>query len=77
MAVAAQRRQDHLLLARLLGRPASRTEAAKAWVGSGAGTIPSVRAKVTPASKHSVWWMAIGLDQSQLVDVGDQGDMPW
>ncbi len=34
-------------------RRASSMQAARAWVGSGAGTIPSVRAKRTPAAKHS------------------------
>ena len=33
--------------------------AASAWVGSGAGTMPSVRAKVIAAAKHSVCSMAI------------------
>ena len=33
---------------------ASRMQAAMAWVGSGAGTIPSVRANWMAAPKHSV-----------------------
>ena len=41
-----------------LQRIASSTAAARAWVGSGAGTMPSVRAKSTPAAKHSFWGLA-------------------
>ena len=37
VAVAAQRGEDHLRLAGLLARQASRIAAARAWVGSGAG----------------------------------------
>ena len=41
-----------------LHRNASATVSASAWVGSGAGTIPSVRAKSTPAEKHSSCFLA-------------------
>ncbi len=37
---------------------ASSTAAARAWVGSGAGTMPSVRANSTPAAKQSFWVFA-------------------
>ena len=36
-----------------LQRRASAIVAASAWVGSGAGTMPSVRANWTPAAKQS------------------------
>ena len=35
------------------GAQPSATVAARAWVGSGAGTMPSVRANCTPAAKQS------------------------
>ena len=38
---------------------ASRTQAASAWVGSGAGTMPSVRANWIAAAKHSVCGIAM------------------
>ena len=58
VAVAAERGQDDLLLAGLLARQRLPDAAASACVGSGAGTMPSVRANCTPAAKHSVCGMA-------------------
>ncbi len=42
-----------------LQRWASSIAAASAWVGSGAGTMPSERANSTPAAKHSDCGLAI------------------
>ena len=38
---------------------ASRIAAAIAWVGSGAGTMPSVRANCSAPAKHSRWGIEI------------------
>ena len=38
---------------------ASSTAAARAWVGSGAGMMPSVRANRTPAAKQSCCVFAV------------------
>ena len=41
-----------------LARSASSMATLMAWVGSGAGRMPSARANRTPASKVAVWWTA-------------------
>ena len=38
-----------------LQRSASSIAPLTAWLASGAGTMPSVRANCTPAAKHSFW----------------------
>ena len=55
MTVAAQPEQDRLRLRRLPWPPAPASIVNRiAWVGSGAGRMPSVRAKVTAASNAAV-----------------------
>src|SRR5690242_13681898 len=55
-----------------LQRSASSMHAATAWVGSGAGTIPSVLANRRPAAKHSDCGLDDGLDEAKFVDVRQQ-----
>jgi hypothetical protein len=53
VVVAAQVEQDDLAVPFDLA--AQRLDD-RAWLASGAGTIPSARANSTPASKQAVWW---------------------
>jgi hypothetical protein len=39
-----------------LQRSASTMAPLTAWLASGAGTMPSLRANITPASKQATWW---------------------
>ncbi len=75
--MATQRGQDHRLLPGLLGLQASRIASAMAWVGSGAGTMPSVRANCTAAAKHSV----CGTDSASIIPSSYRweiiGAIPW
>ena len=54
VAMAAEGGEDDLGSPASLHASASRIAAAMAWVGSGAGTIPSARANWKAAVKHSV-----------------------
>ena len=56
MAVARQVEQDGARLALGLAASASSMAQRTAWVDSGAGTMPSVRANCTPASKQASCW---------------------
>ena len=46
--------------------------AAIAWVGSGAGTMPSVRANIARPAKHSICGIATASVRPELVDVRHQ-----
>ena len=56
VAVAAQVEQDHFRPPSALQRSASTIAPFTAWLASGAGTMPSARANITPASKQAFWW---------------------
>ena len=51
--------------------------AATAWVDSGAGMIPSVRANRMPASKHSVCGMAMASINPWWATAETSGATPW
>jgi len=57
-------------------RLASSIAAASAWVGSGAGMIPSVRAKSTAAAKHSRCDLATASNRPSSYMCDSSGDMP-
>ena len=48
-----------------------------AWLLSGAGMMPSVRAKRMPASKHSIWCTALGWTMPSRTRAETMGAMPW
>jgi hypothetical protein len=58
-------------------RLASSMAAASAWVGSGAGMIPSDRAKATAAAKHSSCGLATASNMPSSYMCDSSGDMPW
>ncbi len=51
--------------------------AASAWVGSGAGMMPSVRANSTAAAKHSRCGLATASNIPSSYMCDSSGDMPW
>ena len=77
VAVAAEAEEDRPRLAGLLGAQRLVDRQLMAWVGSGAGRMPSLRAKVTAASKAARCLTAVGLDQAVLERWLTSGAMPW
>ena len=78
VAVAAQVEQDDLAPRRpRVAASASSMATRMAWVGSGAGRMPSARANCTPASKLARWWTLRASMKPCSLSRLTSGDMPW
>jgi hypothetical protein len=75
--VTGQTEQDRAVLAGLAGRKRLVDGRRMAWLLSGAGRMPSVRANMTAASKQVFWCTATASIAFSFWSSDTSGESPW